>query len=413
VLHRALEDLDRVGVALLAVRRPAQLPPGALGVLPTGEPLDDLCKHRERSLVVVHQDVVRGEIVERVLAPRAVGEIGDQLPRPRLVLAVAPESAQRRQVEVPRLGPARRFVEIRRQPVDRRAILLLEVVALGQAEVDQFARIARRQALDRRKLLARRPVGACRKQLLAARQVELEHLGNPRGIELHARVVHDRAHVTDTLARRMLVVEPARQRRCGIALARRHRHPRGVGQHLVARPRADVQRVLQCAQRVAGPPLRLVHQRRLHRHVLRQGRALCQAAGLVVGVERLVVPCEAREGAAAMEPRVRRERRGGQGGRVDQAQRRGRVAVIDGLCRLSQLRPCRGHRSFRVGHDPRRRGGGRYRQVRRGRDEGRRGSRAGAASGRLGGQPTHRDDREAHPRRQPRAAMQPRGRCAW
>ena len=83
------------------------------------------------------------EIVQRFLGPRAVGELGDERARSAAtILVVLAELAQRAQVEEPRLGLARRAVEVRPDAVARRGVALEEEVALGDAQIDELPVVA-------------------------------------------------------------------------------------------------------------------------------------------------------------------------------------------------------------------------------------------------------------------------------
>src|SRR4030095_11254657 len=92
-----------------------------------------------REIVLVFEDVVRAEIVQRLFGPRAVGKIGHQLTGERYELVRSAELAHRAEIEEPRFGSPRRGIEIWLQPVAGRGVPLEEVLAFRNPQVDQFA----------------------------------------------------------------------------------------------------------------------------------------------------------------------------------------------------------------------------------------------------------------------------------
>ena len=94
--RRALEDAHGLGVVAGRVRRPAVLPRRALGARAAREPFVQLLERLRRQVVLVGDDVVGAEVVERLLGPRAVGKIGDERARQRDVLRRRSPSSRRR-----------------------------------------------------------------------------------------------------------------------------------------------------------------------------------------------------------------------------------------------------------------------------------------------------------------------------
>src|SRR5262249_56190010 len=87
---RAFEHAQRFGVVAGCVGVPAVLPGGALGVRARREPLVQLLERLGREVVLVREDVVRAEVVERLARPAAVRERVDQRTRqPRALVDVA------------------------------------------------------------------------------------------------------------------------------------------------------------------------------------------------------------------------------------------------------------------------------------------------------------------------------------
>src|SRR5699024_7845523 len=82
----ALEQANRLGVMTLPVVPPPGLPGGPFGPRASGKLFVQLREDARRAFVVVLEDVVRAEIVQRFLGPRAVGELGDERARARHVL---------------------------------------------------------------------------------------------------------------------------------------------------------------------------------------------------------------------------------------------------------------------------------------------------------------------------------------
>ena len=94
------------------------------------------------SVVLVGDDVVRAEVVERLVGPGAVRELRDERARQRDRLLVIAQAAKRAQIEELRFGLARRAFEIRPHAVARGGVTFEEVVALGDAEIDDLAIVA-------------------------------------------------------------------------------------------------------------------------------------------------------------------------------------------------------------------------------------------------------------------------------
>ena len=113
------------------------------------------------------------EVVQGLLGPRAVGELGDERARQRDGLIVLAELAQRAQVEETRLGLAGGLFEIRLHAVARRSVALQEEVALGNAQVGELPVVAGHLPLDVLERAARLGVALRAEQDQRAAQVAL------------------------------------------------------------------------------------------------------------------------------------------------------------------------------------------------------------------------------------------------
>ena len=143
VRRRRFERGDRVGIATGAERPPPDLPGRALGVMPGRVLLIELAERRLGLLVVALENVVRRQVVQRFFSPALVGELGDDAAHRSDVLGVIAELARRDRVEEERFAATRAFLGVGTHAVARAARALHEVVALGQAQVDQLAIVAR------------------------------------------------------------------------------------------------------------------------------------------------------------------------------------------------------------------------------------------------------------------------------
>ena len=189
----AFEHANGLGVPGVPVRPPADLPRRALRVVPGRELLVHLAERPLRAVVVALQDVVGREVVQRFLGPALLRELGDDAPDDAEVFVVAAEVARRDRVEEERFALARALVEIRPDPVAGVARALQEVVALGEAQLDDLAVVVPRrlaQAFERRARLrvtlgAEQPLGASQLQPEAVRAGR--DRGDRQALELAAR----------------------------------------------------------------------------------------------------------------------------------------------------------------------------------------------------------------------------------
>ncbi len=115
---------------------------------PIGEPLEQLLERLGREVVLVGDDVVRAEVVQRFAGPTAVGKGGQQGPGQGEGLVLQSETPQRAQIEEPRFRLPRRLFEIGLHAVARRGVALEEVVAFGDAQVDDLSIVARHLRLQ-------------------------------------------------------------------------------------------------------------------------------------------------------------------------------------------------------------------------------------------------------------------------
>ena len=199
-----LEDAHGVRVVAVLVAPPPGLPCGALGALACREHLIQLPEDLCRLLVVVLENVVGAEIVERLLGPRAVGIIAGERVRLCEELVGAAEAPERAQREEARLRLTGAAIEPRPDTVERRLVPLQEEIGFGDAQIRQLAIVARRFRLQRRECRARVRVPARAVQLRGPPEigfVSLTHDQIPQRVEL-CRRGHRRVR------ERVLVVDP-------------------------------------------------------------------------------------------------------------------------------------------------------------------------------------------------------------
>ena len=203
------------------------------------EPRRELPEDVVGLLVFVVDDVEGGEVVERVLGPRAVGELVDERPRQRDVLVAAAERAawSSGRSTAPRHGgtPDRGTARDRRGP----AVPAQEVVALGDAELHELRRRRRRPtAASALEGLAGRSVAAIGEQALGARQLAREagRARRPSGAERRDAASRPRPtpRPRSSASRSRSSGRPSSARG---AIARLRRRPRQAQQHVVGRGR--------------------------------------------------------------------------------------------------------------------------------------------------------------------------------
>ena len=261
-----------------AILPPAEAPRRAGAVLALREPLEIIGEHGPRGRIVVGDDVVRGQVVQRLFRPRARLEVGCQRAGRRHVAGVIAERARRGEVEEARLGFPLGARQVRLQRGDGLPVPAEIVVALGDAQGDQLALVAaaRRQRLERGLGVG---VTARGEELLGTSQLA-RVIGGRRGAEgdhLRPRVGRDVAH-------RIAVVEVAVDLERPLAVAAGRQRPRQSEQHGVGLLRLVLRQRLverRGGREVAGL---------LRRHRFADERPLAEHAGRTRrddGVERL------------------------------------------------------------------------------------------------------------------------------
>ena len=146
---RALEHLDRVGVVAASGNSTSRISTPRARRANRWETSRTAPRTSRPHRVLVGQDVVRAEIVERFFRPGICREIGDERARLRDVLVVLAELAQRGEMEEPRFRLARRASRDTGSTPSRAASIALQIeVALGDAQIGELAIVAARQLLD-------------------------------------------------------------------------------------------------------------------------------------------------------------------------------------------------------------------------------------------------------------------------
>jgi hypothetical protein len=188
--RRRLEQADRLAWVAALVRPPPRAPGRAIGEGARGKRREHAREHVRRRRVVVGEDVVRPEIVQRRLGQRRAGMILDEPPHRRDVLVVPLQTAQRG--EIGNLGlvvRAWRLGKIRPQRVARRGKTAQADVALRQTQVQLPAIVAGGAASKRLERLARVRVTSRGEQHLRALRLERVAIGNPVTAEPRQRDV--------------------------------------------------------------------------------------------------------------------------------------------------------------------------------------------------------------------------------
>ena len=171
--RRRFEHPDRLRVRSVLVRPPADLPCRALRVVTGRILLVHLAESRIRGLVVVADDVVARQVVERFFRPALVGELGDDPADRARVFGIVAELARRDGVEEQRFALPRRLVDVWPDAVARVALALQVVVAFGEPQVDQLAIVDRGGAPQRFVQRARLRIALRAEEALGAADFEL------------------------------------------------------------------------------------------------------------------------------------------------------------------------------------------------------------------------------------------------
>ncbi len=138
-----------------------------------GKLFEQLAERVGGQVVLIREDVLRPEVVQRLVGPRAVREIRDERSRQPDSLIRIPKPAQSAEIEEPRFRATRRLIEIRPRAVAGRGVLLQEVIAFGYSQIDDLAIVTadlRLQGLERR---ARLRVAPGAEQSQRAPEIEL------------------------------------------------------------------------------------------------------------------------------------------------------------------------------------------------------------------------------------------------
>ncbi len=175
---RALERVRAVRPLPRAVRGPADLPLRALRVAALREQLRELAEGLVGAVVLILEDVVRGEVVQRLLGPRVAWKRAHQRVGEADVLGVVAQLTHGAQVEELRFRAAARRARPGRQLIARALIPAQVVVGFGEAQRNELLVVARGCRLHQREAVARLRVALRAEQPLGAAQFQLVARGS-------------------------------------------------------------------------------------------------------------------------------------------------------------------------------------------------------------------------------------------
>jgi hypothetical protein len=156
--------------------------------------VEQLLERLRREIIVVGDDVLRAEVVQRIRRPAAVRKVRQDGARERDDLILQAQAAQRAEIEEPRFGLARRLVEIRLHAVARRGVALEEIVALRDPQVDHFPIVAGHLTLQILERAARLAVALRAEENQRAAEVPLR-IGDDEVLQRSERVARRRGGV--------------------------------------------------------------------------------------------------------------------------------------------------------------------------------------------------------------------------
>ena len=319
-----LEQLRRYGELALAVRPPASLPGRPLRVAMLGKPLQQLAEHAIRRGVLVDDDVMRREVVQRFRRPLALRKVRDQLTREGHVARLIAERAYGGQIEETRFRFAPAAFDVPLQRVACRPMPIQVIVGFRQAQRDQLALVALRGARERLEGGARLRPPPRGEQLFRAGQLTGEPIGRHQGRRLET--LEPLLRVGRFRAQRKVVVDAAvrLQRvlgvpRCFLGASEREKDLFRITDLVVAEAFEKVFGAIRVVARDRDVPKQ---QRRAFSQVA-LGLARKQRGERRIGLVKARQPFE-RHGSVVV--RVRLERRARQISRADQWQPGGEIS---------------------------------------------------------------------------------------
>ena len=264
--RRRFERAIRVRVAAGFIRPPADLPRGALRVMPGRKLLVDLAEGLVCLFVVVLQDVMRREVVQRFFRPALRRKLVHGAANDPEILVVIAELARGDGVEEERFTLPRRVLDVRAHEIACGARVLEIVLALAEPQLHELPIVGvsrgRTQRLEDGLRLRVPPRG---EKALAASDFELVAVraGSDRSdrqvrelVACHWRQIAEREFVHDARERfgRLLLI--AGRLRCA---AEPHQHIVGSGRLQSREPVVHGHRGSGIVQRFVG--VRLAHRR--------------------------------------------------------------------------------------------------------------------------------------------------------
>jgi hypothetical protein len=226
---RGLEEINRVGKLLGAIRAPAHLPRGAFAVAAPRIAPQQIAEHVVGLVVAIVGHEEAAQFVQRLFGPRRSRIVGGKLSCQRHEGDAVAERLHRHHVVEPRLDSVRGAVEKAHERLLRSAPIRREVVALGQAERRRFLPVTRGGGQHRR-------VGGSRFGPTA----RVEELLRPRdGSGLHVSRRHRGARQAGQrlgrgagfVGQREVVVEPPIGGQCMLGVAGSLLDPRALQPH--------------------------------------------------------------------------------------------------------------------------------------------------------------------------------------